>query len=1346
MLLYYRPRLPSPHHFRYRPAAEQIPLIDKRKELLCGEVFYRLSTRLSDHSGTPDSQSHEPFALSGPMYPEAATSKLSVPKRSRSPSSLISDRKPQGDINVAQDDTEREMQAKAKRLARFKDELSQPEPSNLGIGNQKVPSRGYDQAMSDNRKSKESLDLPADNANANISTDYEGQESSTIISGLCPEMCPESERAERERKGDLDRFERLDGDRNQTSKYLAVKKYTRTAEREANLIRPLPILQKTMDYLLELLDQPYDDGFLGLYNFLWDRMRAIRMDLRMQHIFNLEAITMLEQMIRLHILAMHELCEYTKGEGFSEGFDAHLNIEQMNKTSVELFQLYDDHRKNGIDVPTEKEFRGYYALLKLDKHPGYKVEPAELSLDLAKMTPEVRQAPDILFARDVARSCRIGNFIAFFRLVRKASYLQACLMHAHFAKLRTQALASLHSGLQNNQGIPVAHVAEWLGMEDEEIEDLLDYHGFSIKEFGEPYMVKEGPFLNNNDSGTSKCSKLVHQKKSKTMFEDVLSPSLMEPVSLEAVKKISLEKIYEKSNAPDQSNLAQDPPVIEEEMDSEPVSMPTKDVPIKPIFKAAEINQQNVHDHQPAALNPVPGNISTPHVFRSMDDRVNDAVTDSFKFEFRSSFGKNKNSETKTMPQDIVPIVVDQEKLLVPEIDLTIDNIVPSPLHVEDSNDVESISTFEDLENNEGGRSYQDEEIAQAKLILMFRKWRRYSSKKRELRNKKEIAADTALSSLSLGPSIRYYQEQRSTPGEFNVRLVMKERHDKHERSWSKLNVSDVVAHKLSERNSSSKFLCWKVVLCSQIYGLDGSCLSGLAAGSWLYSKIIPAGDYNDDNLLTSSTALSIWKKWIEGFSSDELICCLSIIKDTRCDNVEENVSGANAVMFIVYECIPLELQKQRLQNLVMSLPSGSSIPLLILSSSCKNHSSSSSIANKLGLDEVDKSRISCFSVVFLLENQSTVFHDSFFSDALLREGLEWLASNSPSQPVLQSVTTQELVFTHLNPLLDTLDGRSAYEVSPTHCISAFNDALNQSIDEVVAAADANPSCWPCPEMALLEQSSDVHRAVNCYLPRIGWSSAAGIEPLVSALKRCNLPSFSDDMTWLFVGSGMVDDIENQKSRLEDCLTRYLTQTSQMMGFSLAKQEAYVMFQKFSRLELHESTYYIVPKWAAIFRRVFNWRLMSLSNVEISRAYVLEQHDRAVANFTELDMDIIQDEGVVPYHSLTGPSLDEVLQVSCCLQRYPESEASQPLRVMRSDHIKNVNGTREIEAMEEDRSSQQTNSLANIDNNCSMNAPNNTSSERVADDVANEADRLIKLLEKCNVVQNMIDKKLSIYF
>ncbi|GAU42626.1 hypothetical protein TSUD_238180, partial [Trifolium subterraneum] len=72
-------------------------------------------------------------------------------------------------------------------------------------------------------------------------------------------------KGERERKGDLDQYECVDGDRNVTSRLLAVKK-------------------------------PYDERFLRIYNFLWDRMRAIRMDLRMKHIFNQSAIIMLEQM------------------------------------------------------------------------------------------------------------------------------------------------------------------------------------------------------------------------------------------------------------------------------------------------------------------------------------------------------------------------------------------------------------------------------------------------------------------------------------------------------------------------------------------------------------------------------------------------------------------------------------------------------------------------------------------------------------------------------------------------------------------------------------------------------------------------------------------------------------------------------------------------------------------------------------------------------------------------------------------------------------------------------------------------------------------------------------------
>lgn len=46
-------------------------------------------------------------------------------------------------------------------------------------------------------------------------------------------------------------------------------------------------------------------------------------------------------------------------------------------------------------------------------------------------------------------------------LIRIPNLYVLCYLY----QLRTQALASLHSGLQNNQGIPVAHVANWLAME-----------------------------------------------------------------------------------------------------------------------------------------------------------------------------------------------------------------------------------------------------------------------------------------------------------------------------------------------------------------------------------------------------------------------------------------------------------------------------------------------------------------------------------------------------------------------------------------------------------------------------------------------------------------------------------------------------------------------------------------------------------------------------------------------------------------------------------------------------------------------------------------------------------------
>ncbi|KAK9079988.1 hypothetical protein SSX86_001663 [Deinandra increscens subsp. villosa] len=1205
--------------------------------------------------------------------PSTNPSESSVPKRIRSPYST--DLELRGNKSVHDDGAARELQAKAKRLARFRDELSEPEASYAVNRNQK-PLQPDFLGMEKRKFVAEASDMTTGHLrNSNLQIDGEDQDSSTVIIGYCPDMCPEQERAERERKGDLDQYERLDGDRNHTTESLAVKKYTRTAEREASLIRPMEILQKTIDYLLNLLDQPYDDRFLGLYNFLWDRMRAIRMDLRMQHIFNLGAITMLEQMIRLHIIAMHELCEYTKGEGFSEGFDAHLNIEQMNKTSVELFQLYDDHRKNGIEVPSEREFRGYYALLKLDKHPGYKVEASELSLDLAKMTPRIRQAAQVLFARNVARACRSGNFIAFFRLVRNASYLQACLMHAHFGKLRTQALAALHSGLQSNQGIPVTQVAKWLGMEEENMEELLDYHGFSIKEFEEPYMVKEGQFLNGDGEYPLKCSKLVHRKRSATVVADVLSPlPLMESLSpkgllvdsMQPESPINKEKTQYFSNVFDCHMT-----------DNGGISSVKSDTGLQSMLSTPVVVDDNLcedHPHLEVASPSSQDIFKTSDSFKSPKFVSTSFTKPSYDKRFRNSL--EKHDQSNIVENNVFVQVLPDVQPVEPD-----PIIHPSFVSIEDE---EPENQNQQVANKIEVDTSVDEQVAEAKLKLILRLWRRRAFIKKDLRDRKKLAANAALSSLSLGPPMHHYKEQLNVAGDFDINRVMRERYEKQELLWSRFNVSNVVAATLSERYKYPNCICWKLLFSSLDLEEPGNKVSNRDPASWLRYKLMPENISNhDDNLVASLPGLSIWKKWDYGKSSSDLTCHLSVVRNLQSDNLfEETVLGASAVMFLASEYISWKAQKIRLHNLVSLIPHACRLPLVILSGS--HRSSPSTIVENLGLNQVDKSKICSFSVVPIVQSKQI---DGLFSDENLRKALEWLASESPVQPAVHCVKTRELVLTHLQ--------FDAHKTSPEKCISAINDALDETIKEICDAAKSNPASWPCPEISLLLN-------LQSYLPSVGWSSASRIKDLVQALENCKLPN---DISWCSLTG---TDVSNQKIQLEHLLVTYL---SPLMGLPLAEKEASTLVQSCVGLELQGSTYNLIPKWITIFRRIFSWQLTGLSNGAFATAYVLEQHHDDGSRCFE--------DGL--YNLLTSPSLDEMMRVMVrpsIESGYEDMEAAVCKSPVEVEMV--VNG-------EEDPGAEEKNDVE--DDEQKLN-------ER----------RLSRLLEQCNIVQDMIDNKLSIYF
>ena len=69
----------------------------------------------------------------------------------------------------------------------------------------------------------------------------------------------------------------------------------------------------------------------------------------------------------------------------------------------------------------------------------------------------------------------------------------------------------------------------------------------------------------------------------------------------------------------------------------------------------------------------------------------------------------------------------------------------------------------------------------------------------------------------------------------------------------------------------------------------------------------------DDDDLVVSSSGLSIWKKWVSGELYTDLTCCLSVVKDANFNDLIETVSGASAVLFLACDSIPWNLQKAQL-------------------------------------------------------------------------------------------------------------------------------------------------------------------------------------------------------------------------------------------------------------------------------------------------------------------------------------------------------------------------------------------------------------------------------------------------
>ncbi|XP_029462588.1 germinal-center associated nuclear protein isoform X2 [Rhinatrema bivittatum] len=298
-----------------------------------------------------------------------------------------------------------------------------------------------------------------------------------VFVGTCPDMCPEKERFMREIRNQLSLFELLPGT-NMVDHAAAIKEYSRSsADQEEPLpheLRPSAVLSMTMDYLAtKILDQG-EGNYREWYDFVWNRTRGIRKDITQQHLCDPVTVSMIEKCTRFHIHCAHHLCE----EPISS-FEAKINNENMTKCLQSLKEMYQDLANKDIYCPSEAEFRGYSVLLNLNN--------GDILREVQQFHSTIRNSPEVRFAVQAFAALNSNNFVHFFRLVKAASYLSACILHCYFNQVRRDALKALNFAYtisnQRSTAFPLESLERMLLFQDlEEATDFIMSYGLSISE------------------------------------------------------------------------------------------------------------------------------------------------------------------------------------------------------------------------------------------------------------------------------------------------------------------------------------------------------------------------------------------------------------------------------------------------------------------------------------------------------------------------------------------------------------------------------------------------------------------------------------------------------------------------------------------------------------------------------------------------------------------------------------------------------------------------------------------------------------------------------------------------
>ncbi|XP_064632877.1 germinal-center associated nuclear protein-like [Lineus longissimus] len=350
-------------------------------------------------------------------------------------------------------------------------------------------------------------------------------EKAQAVIGTCPDMCPEKERYMREDRRRLSVFEMVPGTniKGQNPKIdhsKAVKEYSRSsADQDEPLpheMRPPHVLAKTMDYLVNNIMDLGNNNWGEWFDFLWNRTRGIRKDITQQHLCDLTAVALVEKCVRFHIYCAERLVEEDMMV-----FDTKINNENLTKCLQTLKELYYDlENKQGIRCPNEAEFRGYMILMNLNE--------GDTLREVQQLPDEIRTSPAVKFAVETYHALDSNNYIRFFKLVKKVTFLQACIMHRYFNQVRHKALRIMLKALHKRTQYPVEDLVRQLAFEEsEDAAYFCEEHGLDAQDG--VVMLNKSDYITPEAIGTFRRAETVIESKLQVSVGEVVNGGPLPP-------------------------------------------------------------------------------------------------------------------------------------------------------------------------------------------------------------------------------------------------------------------------------------------------------------------------------------------------------------------------------------------------------------------------------------------------------------------------------------------------------------------------------------------------------------------------------------------------------------------------------------------------------------------------------------------------------------------------------------------------------------------------------------------------------------------------------------------------